>query len=178
MRHIAEYNESNAMADPETLTLLIKTYQSELLAYANFLLADRQEAEDMVQQGFLALFQYGHERVANHRAWLYKTVRNCCISLRRKQKRMLCVASVPEEPGAFAASAGEELQKSEEIRIMRAAIDALPEKHREIVILKYMQNLSYQQISEITGVSPSHVGVILFESIRKLRKNNSREFIS
>lgn len=166
------------MADPETLTKLIQRYQRELLAYANFLLGDPQEAEDVVQQGFLALFRCGPDGIDNHRAWLYKTVRNCCVSLRRKQKKIMCVAEVPEEPGVFAASAGEELQKADDLRLMREAIDALPEKYREIIILKYMQNLSYKQISEITGVSPSHVGVILFESIQKLRKINSKEFIS
>ena len=129
---------------------------------ACWLLRDAHEAEDAVQDAYLkayeALPQY---RGGSSAAWLLKIVRNTCLTMLRRRKArsnvivlrdMLSdddpllrtalrdVTSVPE---------GQVIAKAEQ-EAVRAALANLPEHYREIVVLREFEEMSYQQIAEVS----------------------------
>lgn len=82
--------------------------------------------------------------------WLYKIARNTCIDYFRKYKYEKKRSAFPVEEHALSDT---EPQLTEEIRLLRKAIARLPDELRELVIMKSIDEMSYQEISGITGVN-------------------------
>ena len=79
----------------------------------------------------------------------------------------LDTASVPENP---AESHSREQYKREAISSLFELVDTLPNRQRELVLLKFQQDFRYQEISEVTELSVSNVGYILHQAIRSLKQ--------
>ena len=75
--------------------------------------------------------------------------------------------SVQENP---AESHPRDQRKREAITSLFELVDTLPHKQRELVLLKFQQDFSYQEISDVTGLSVSNVGYILHQAIRSLKQ--------
>ena len=151
----------------------IDEHQSALIRYAQSILHDGDQAKDAVQETFIKLCKQAPEQVSDHLAsWLFRVVRNHCINMLRKEKRMshledLDTVSVHENP---AESHSREQYKREAISSLFELVDTLPNRQRELVLLKFQQDFSYQEISEVTGLSVSNVGYILHQAIRSLKQ--------
>lgn len=131
---------------------------------ARFLTRDPALSEDVVQDAVLRAFRgFGNFRGGSARAWLFAIVRNCC---RTAQAGSLgSVGLVIHESGLSAQAAArlkeqpdpgptpeEEVLRSAEIDRVRKAIEAIPEPFREAVVLRDLEDLSYAEIAEVTGV--------------------------
>ena len=64
-----------------------------------------------------------------------------------------------------------EQRKREAITSLFELVDTIPTKQRELVLLKFQQDFSYQEISDVTGLSVSNVGYILHQAIRSLKQS-------
>ena len=151
------------------------TYQRPLTRYIRNLLKNLESAHEVVQEAFLRLWKNGElEFESPIRIWLYKTSRNLAIDLLRKEGKMnptsdeefelMCPKALPEEKV--------ELKQIQEN--LNSLIDELPEKYKEILRLKFQEELSYKEMSEVTGHSPNHVGVLLHQAILHLREAISK----
>lgn len=77
------------------------------------------------------------------------------------EKELLCPESIPSE----------KLEKKQIVAAIEGVMQELPEKHKEVLRLKFQEDLSYKEISTITGHSANHVGVILHQAILHLRQS-------
>jgi RNA polymerase sigma-70 factor (ECF subfamily) len=125
-------------------------------------------APDVVQDTFLRLCAQPEEEVRGHlAAWLFTVCRNRAVELTRKQGR---AAELPDD--IVLPSAGLQQVTAEREQLLRHALEAmegLPAQRREVVLLKFSGELSYREIAEVTGLSLSHVGVILHEALKQVR---------
>lgn len=173
-----------ASAEPhrfESIEAAFVALESPLLNYALRLLPTRAAAEDIVQEAFMKLHAQFKE-VHEPRRWLYRTVHNLAFNHRRKNDRI-----VPLEPAAEAGSSessgapvpraetpdpdllpDEQIVRWEGIGLVRLSLDALDERSREVVRLKFEENLSYREISGRTGLSVSNVGYLLHHALKTL----------
>ena len=131
---------------------------------ACFLTRDPALSEDIVQDAFVRAFRaFDQFRGASPRAWLFAIVRNCCWSAQSKQKGILSLvvhdSSISAEAGEMLAepvdlspTPEEEVIRKSEINRLTAAIEAMPEPFREAVVLRDIEELSYAEIAEVTGV--------------------------
>jgi RNA polymerase sigma factor (sigma-70 family) len=131
-------------------------------------------ALDVVQDTFLELCSADRQRVEGHlAAWLFTVCRNRAISARRKTSRLR-----PEEEADVETMAQSEptrsLERKEDARTVVAALEGLGEREREVVSLRFAADLSYKEIAEVTGLSVSHVGVILHHAIKSVRAEVAR----
>jgi RNA polymerase sigma factor (sigma-70 family) len=131
---------------------------------ARYLTRDPHLSEDVVQDSVLRAFRaFGQYRGGSPRAWLFAIVRNCCRTAQAGIGGR--VALVIHESGLSEDAAGqvqnspdpgptpeEEVLRSEEIGRVRSAIEAIPEPFREAVVLRDLEDLSYAEIAEVTGV--------------------------
>lgn len=120
------------------------------------------DAMDVSQNVFLRVLKHIQKlegmNDAQLRGWLYRVTVNACLDLKRKQRREVITdegfdalpVSQSELPEAAALDA-------EQKRILREAIDSLPDIYRETVILHYFSGLSYENIAAHTGVSEGTV---------------------
>jgi len=139
-----------AAGDPSAPEELVHRHYVELYRYAAFLLGPG-EAEDAVQEcfarAFVALGRYseGRIRALALRPWLYRILLNVSRNHRRDGRREIAVAEMPERGDGWCGPAREEVMD------VLDALASLPERQRTAVTLRYLQGLSYAELSETTG---------------------------
>jgi len=159
--------------------------ESPLIAYAYQIVKDCEEARDQVQEAFKRMIQQD-EVIEKPKAWLYRTVRNLCISHMRKHRRMQKEGE--EKQLDFFASQmaetndannpAEKLERSEKINRVIHFVSQLPEDSKALVRMKFQEKLSYREISEKTGLTEGNVGYKLHHVIRDLADELKSEGIT
>ena len=123
---------------------------------ARYLLRDEQAAQDAVQEAFLrAIRHFDGYRGANARAWLLAIVRNCCATWRSKERAERAFVAFDEhEHSAAQEEATPELflMRASDAESVRRALDALPREAKEVILLREVEDLSYQEIALTLGV--------------------------
>jgi RNA polymerase sigma-70 factor (ECF subfamily) len=143
--------------DVESFERLVLPHLDDAYALACLLLRDETDAQDVVQDAVLrALRFYDAQRDGNERAWLLAIVRNCCYTWHRRRKPDRLSMSYSDAEAAPQLQAkgqvdAQAVQASEQAVINRA-LALLPAEYREVVVLREVQNLSYREISDVTGV--------------------------
>lgn len=166
---------------PLTLEELFASEETPLLHYAFSLVGRRAVAEEIVQEVFLQLHVHW-EDVASPRAWLKRCVRNrACTYLRDHRREVLSETGSETRSETSSETLGPEtvppetaLIHMEAIAAVRQFIEQLDERDRNLVKLKYADDLKYRDISTQTGLQIGNVGYrlhhILKELAAKLRK--------
>jgi RNA polymerase sigma factor (sigma-70 family) len=155
-------------ADNLTLGALFEAEESPLLRYAFSLVGRRAIAEEIVQEVFLQLHTHW-DTVHNPRAWLFRSVRNRSYNHHRDHKREILTDNENETPADTTTPAPDDLlQRMETAGFLRLLIAELEEPDRELVQLKYYDDLKYREISERTGVSIGNVGYRLHHILKQL----------
>lgn len=134
-------------------------YLDDAYTLARYLVRNDHDAEDVVQDAFLKAFMYRDsfrgEGGGSARAWLLTIVRNTAFSWRRKIRPAQASTEFDEAVHSEAV-AGQHpeaslLQRATQEAIT-AALDQLPAEFREVIVLREIEGLSYQEISEVAGV--------------------------
>jgi RNA polymerase sigma-70 factor (ECF subfamily) len=121
---------------------------------ARWILRNRADAEDVVQEAMLRAYRFfSRFRGGNARAWLLQIVRNNCYSWLEKNRPADLMTEFDEElhlrPGATPESL---IAQADEQRRLKDALQALPPRAREVLILRELEGCSYKEIGEITGI--------------------------
>ena len=152
---------------PSSLAQLFETEEGPLLHYALGLVGRRSVAEELVQEAFLRLHPVWGE-VENPRAWLYRSLHNLALNHRRDHRREVTPLENAPEPVHEADLAPAEMERREAIGHMRLLLAELPADERDLIRLKYQENLKYQEIGQRTGLNAGHVGYKLHHLLKGL----------
>jgi RNA polymerase sigma factor (sigma-70 family) len=166
-----------AVATRRTVTFAdaVRDHQDEVFGVALRITGDRDSALDVTSTTFLnayrAFSRYDQTRPIRH--WLLRIASNEAISAVRRRSRELR-RRVDVESAAEIADAGtapEDASLAREARTrIRAAVARLPELYRVVIVLRYFNELSVDEIAEITGRPSSTVGVQLLRGRALLRQ--------
>ncbi|WP_132246983.1 RNA polymerase sigma factor [Primorskyibacter sedentarius] len=130
----------------------------KVLGHAYRLLGDRAEAEDVAQEAMLRLWRVAadwRQGEAKVSTWLYRVVANLCTDRLRK-RRSVDIDSIPEpEDPAIGAEQG--LQEVARAEALQGALQTLPERQRQAVVLRHIEGLGNPEIAEIMDISPRAV---------------------
>lgn len=157
----------------ESIEELFAALESPLLSYALRLLGDRAMAEDTVQEAFMKLHaQFTEIREPRH--WLYRTVHNMALNHRRRSGKIVPLDPTGGEEGAPANSDAtdplplpdEQIARWEGIGLVRLSLQTLDARSQNLIRLKFIDELSYKEISHRTGLSVTHVGYLLHHAIK------------
>lgn len=163
-------------ARPESIEELFAALESPLLAYGLRLLGEREPAEDVVQEAFMKLHaQFGEVR--EPRKWLFRAVHNMAMNQRRAGAKVVAMpkfGDAEETAVDSAALPGEEIVRMEGIGLVRLSLGALDERTRDLVKMKFEEELSYKQIAERTGLTVGHVGYLLHHALKNLASELSK----
>lgn len=162
------------MADDEQgqwVAAALTRYEQRLVAYARRLTGDLERAREIVQEVFLRLWTQPEARVRERLAeWLYTVCRNLAIDLQRKEGRMRITSPDALDTGPDpAASPAVAVEQQQTLHRLLQRVATLPEQQQEVLRLKFQHDLSYKEIAHITGLTVSHVGVVLHHAVTALR---------
>jgi len=158
-------------SEPEWLHAVFERYELPLLRFAAHLMGDRERARDVVQDTFHRLVQADvssiRERVAS---WLFCVCRNRALDVMKKERRMRLVGDARlDAEQSNAPSPAQVAEARQTVGSVLEMLERLPAKQQEVVRLKLQAGLSYAEISEVTGHSVTHVGVMLHQALKAIR---------
>ena len=157
--------------EAESFESLYERTFPRLYAYVASLVGDRAAAEDVTAQAYERAYRrqrtYRASR-GSREAWIFGIARNAALDeLRRRRRR----ARLEGDPADMAAPAvDDQAEHSLRRQTVRAALDGLEAREREVVALKFMGGLSNAEIGRVLGVSESNAGTKLHRAGTKLRE--------
>ena len=164
--------------DPELLDRLIERYQHRLLRYLVFLTGNRELSEDIFQETWIRVMERGkqYNGKAKFDTWLFAIARHLVIDWSRKKTTTSLEAlqqqygneqafDVPSnEPSPFDAVTCRENRES-----VQAALGRLDALHREVLVLRFHEELSLEEIADVTGAPLSTVKSRLYRGLAALK---------
>lgn len=166
--------------EPGAFERLIDRYETPLFSYAESVLQNRFDAQEVVQDALMRAHraltkQYDSERceALALRPWLFRTVRNLSLNKRRSKRSKL------ERPleefddgrmGPFVHLEGSDLERKQEVELLRRAVALLPVEARELIVLRFMEEMSYGEIAKTIGSSEAALRGKVFRSLKLLRE--------
>lgn len=166
-----EGDESEALSEQAWLAKVFRDNEAPLMGYAIHLLRDRDRASDVVQDTFVRLCKQPQDQVRDRvRQWLFRVCRNRALDIMKKESRMKTLddakaamqASRDNDPSAIAEMA----ERHDDAQSLLAT---LPARQQEVIRLKIHGELSYREISELTGLSVGNVGYLLSTGLKLVR---------
>ena len=178
-------SEENALVerartgDQEAFGILVRLHQRQVYLLALRMLHDSEEATEAAQEVFLAAWQglRSFRGDARFTTWLYRIAYNYCLKQAEQQRRVaatkaeLVAASAYEYSAARTISATHALDAEHLMReTVRSEIDRLPSKYRAVLVLRHLQELSYEEMASIMRVPVGTVKTQLFRARALLKE--------
>jgi RNA polymerase sigma-70 factor (ECF subfamily) len=142
---------------------LFENYKDRVFNLAGRLLGNPADADDVSQEAFVTVFRKIHEFRFSSRfyTWLYRVVFNLCVDHRRKGTAgLLPIATTTDRDGQLAMLPDPGLAPSERVaeeesrqREVERALRRLSEPLRVVIVLRYLEDLPYEEIAEVLGIS-------------------------
>ena len=166
-----------AGGDTEAFERLVRTYENKIYHLALRMCGSADEAADIAQEAFLAAWRGlpSFRGEANFATWLYRLTSNAAIDYLRRQKKQRGDMSLDdEELGLDAVDTGPGPQDAAERTEVRSAVaaglQALSEDHRQVLVLREIQGLSYEEIAGVLEVDLGTVKSRISRARSALRK--------
>ncbi|MEN3013561.1 MAG: sigma-70 family RNA polymerase sigma factor [Endomicrobiia bacterium] len=155
-----------------TYAEIIKKYKNYIYNLGMSIFNNYTETEDFTQEVFIKLYKNlkKYKSNFNFKTWLYKIAINTAKDFLRK-KKFLPVSLEDHKNLIYSEDKVEEsIQKNLESQMLLSLIRTLPEKYLNILILRYIENLSYEEIAEVTSKPIGTVKTLLFRAKLLLAK--------
>jgi RNA polymerase sigma-70 factor (ECF subfamily) len=161
--------------DPAGFEALVRQYRREAFGHALALMGNSEDAADACQACFAKAFAVmpGLERLDRFYPWFYRILRNFCLNqLARRSTRDRESEQVRQEEESRRDAGRPDLiyVQNEEQRIVQEALATLSPEHREVLCMKYFQQLRYHEIAATLGVPEGTVMSRLYHARRAFRR--------
>ena len=140
---------------------LVNRYKDKLINFIFNYLGDLESSEDVVQETMIKLYQKKHyyKEIAKFSTWLYTIAKNLANTelRKRKQRKTTLLSQFSKDDKTYELPSndpepGQEIQTDIVNKIIKDAVDQLSEKFKIVIVLRDIQGLSYEDISEIINV--------------------------
>ena len=134
--------------------IMIQKYRESLLYHAICIVKDRDEAYDLVQEVFIRAIREERLFTTDFRikAWLYRVTSNLCFNLVRNKKRRSAILDAAKMSDRSDADQLLDIFSDERRIEVLKAISTLSEEHQNILMMRYYNDLSYKELSEVLDV--------------------------
>lgn len=165
--------------EPMAFELLMQRNEPRVAAFLQRFVGNRQIAEDLVQEVFLRVYKHraSYRAEAKFTTWLYRIAHNAALNALRaqrrrpetkfseiSQKRSSETTGIGFEDGVMTRSGAtptREIARAEMRRVVRAAVEKLPPRQREALILSRFNGMSYQEVADVMKMTPQAVKSLL-----------------
>lgn len=163
--------------DPERYGEMVERYQGKLFAYLYRLVGSREEAEDLLQDVFIKAYKNinSYDTQRKFSSWIYRIAHNEAVNhIKRKSlKRFIPWENILATKDQLEMSSSEEAADARWIRKetkkeVDEVINRLPFKYKQVLVLRYYSDKSYEEISEILGKPVNTVGTLINRAKKKM----------
>lgn len=156
--------------DRDALITLLREIENHVYRTAYYILGNEQDAMDATQEALIRIYTkiHSYEEKALFKTWVQRIVTNICIDQFRRKKPTV---SIEEHEMVFKSenNVEERFVSAYVAKDVRAAIDKLPEHHRAVVVLRYLQDFSYNEIAESMDLPLNTVKSYLYRARQQLQ---------
>lgn len=163
----------------DELSTLFQHYFEPIYRYTYFRIGHTQETEDLVSIIFEKAIKnhasYTPRQNASLKSWLFKIAHNTIVDYYRTKKVVdsIDAIDIPEEQ-----SIEKDVDTSVDTERVRTLINLLPDRKREIVLLRYHGQLTYEEIAQTLGIAPNSASSLLSKALVQLREEYNSQFAS
>lgn len=151
--------------DESALNEVMAMYKSQIFNYLNLMTGNKEMAEELTQDTFVKVyFKAGTLKTDNLKAWIYKIATNLARSEFRKIKikHLLSLADVNDSYVSLEPTQGNQLE-------LEQMLSVLPEKYRTAIIMKEIDNFSFEEISDILKKPVGTIKSLVFRGRQQIR---------
>jgi RNA polymerase sigma-70 factor (ECF subfamily) len=167
-----ELIEAFQRGDERAFTELVHRYQERIYWLARRFHNDHDDADEIVQEVFCKVYEsLKHFRgESSFYTWLYRITVNLSLNALRKKRvqEFFSFDQLLEQPKSTEEMPDDLLEASEQRSLIEEAIETLPEKQKAVFILRYYDELSYEEISRILKTSVGGLKANYFHAVKKI----------
>ncbi len=159
--------------DQKAFNQLVLKYKRDVFKLILKMIRNVEDAKDLSQEVFVKVYRNmkGFKGESSFKTWLLRIAINSCINFNRKKKLSSFISFFDmAKPLAAGNSPSKEMEKEKLQKDIDQAILRLPEKQKQVFVLRHYQNLSHSQIAEVTGKTEGGVKSNYFQAVKKLKK--------
>jgi RNA polymerase sigma factor (sigma-70 family) len=165
---ITAFQQGNESAFNE----LVQRYQEKIYWVARRFVQDHDQADEIVQEVFVKTYKSLHafRSESTFYTWIYRIVVNASLNAVRKQRirEFLRIDEFFDVAGAESDQPDEQYERREQQALIENAIDQLPEKQKAVFLLRYYEELPYEEISKILKTSVGGLKANYFHALKKI----------
>jgi RNA polymerase sigma-70 factor (ECF subfamily) len=156
--------------DPTAFDELMIRHERRIYCLCYRFVKNREDAMDLAQEVFIKAFEHlkSFRRESSLKTWLYRIAMNHCINHSEKHSQQL--VELNEYTSSVRPSVQSQLEDHEELDYFHRLVKYLPPKQKAILELRINEQLSYEEIAQISGRSISTIKASVFFALKKLRK--------
>ncbi len=174
-RFIKEFQEGNE----QSFNQLVIRYQEKIYWIVRRMIPDHDEADDVVQNVFIKAYHSlrGFKGESSFYTWIYRIAINLSLNeIRRKKfRRTLSIDDDLHQVSSDEAGALEQMESAERTRRIERAIELLPEKQKKVFLLRYYEELPYDEIAKILKTSVGGLKANYFHAVKKIGQHLKNE---
>lgn len=170
--------------DESAFKIIVEKYQRKVYRMIYAMIQDKEDALEMTQELFFKVYRHieGFQEQCSFYTWVYRIAMNLCIDYKRRRKLKIqeyddavkqrgdAIGDFPVTSVASRETPTARLMKEELATKIRQAMDKLPPKHRQVIVLREVEGYSYQEIAEILGISIGTVMSRLHHARKKMQR--------
>jgi RNA polymerase sigma factor (sigma-70 family) len=158
--------------DLDQLEILYQRYREPLYDFFSRLTGNRVASEDLVQDVFVRILRYRstYQEANRFKTWMYQIARDARADYLRKHSPVPIEEFRTAEFANDITTPGRQHEENEEKVLLQCALIQLPESSRELLILARFQEMEYEDIAELYGISLGAVRTRVYRAIQELRE--------
>lgn len=165
---------SSIAGDEQAFGTLYDKYVNHIFRFVTFRVRSQQEAQDITAEAFLKAWQYistSQKHIKDFRALLYRITRNLVIDHYRSQSREVTafeeggLEKIVDTSSDLAAN----VEHRDDVREVLQVLDQLPDDHKELIILRFIQDLSIKEIAAVQDKTNGAIRVALHRAIKQVK---------
>src|SRR5579875_2946751 len=174
----AQLVRASQHGDREAFALLVQRYQRRVFNMILRMLQDYEEACEITQEAFLAAWQGlpTFRGEARFPTWLYRIAYNCCLRQLEQRRRDKALQSAMQEKQLLDEAGGQRCQAESTLEardrqaLVREQLEALPTKYRIVLVLRHLQEMTYEEMAEILMMPIGTIKTHLFRARNLLKE--------
>jgi len=159
--------------DPESFGILYDLYVEKIYRFVYFKVGNKQEAEDITSEVFLKIWDHINQdkEIQSFSGLIYKIARNAVIDLYRSRAREPQMLNIEQSYGlSDNINWFEQIDLKTDVRLIAEALQKLKQEYKEVITLRFVEELEIDEIAEIMNKKNVAVRVTLHRAIKKLKE--------